>query len=267
MATATIPIMDIPAVIEVNLSADPPIVAAPGGAVKFTVRVNNFSAADGVIINSLEDATVGDLNGRGTCSVPTALIGTGGSYECNYSASVTGTTGQEKVRTVTASGVSDDPVPGAVSANDSITIQISELPAQKVNLPGIFMDGEVEPNNTCALAYPLSLNRQYFFLPPPTYVPPPAKPPLLDYFRFVIDKTSDVVVELTNFVPRKGQLVVRKDVSCADGMLPVVGQNADSGLTKTLTLESLEAGQYFIQVVNDGPAETKQYYGLIVKTQ
>ncbi|MEZ4516717.1 MAG: hypothetical protein R3C44_07725 [Chloroflexota bacterium] len=260
--SATVQITDVAPVIEVNLSADPSIVAAPGENVDFTVRINNYSEADGVVINELVDETLGNLNGRGTCTVPTSLIGPGGNYECIYTDQVTGSADQEKIRTVNVSGVSDDPVPNPVSASDSITIPITDRPVQQSFFPQI-VDDVVEPNNSCSTAYPLQLDREYYFLPPPTYISG-ATPALQDYFRFTLDESTSVVVELTNFVPRKGQLVVRTG-EC--GSLTLLAYNPDAALNKALDLGTQEAGQYFIQIINDGPAESKQLYGLIVRTQ
>lgn len=264
--SVTVPIVDVPSVIEVNLSADPPIVAAPGGTVVFTVRINNFSESDGVIIDTLTDVALGNLNGRGTCAVPTPLIVTGGNYECTYSDQISGSAGEDRIRIVNASGFSDDPVPGPVAASDSITIPITDRPVQTVLMPNI-MDDVVEPNNRCSNAYPIQLNRLYNFLPPLTYIPN-ANPPLQDYYRFELTESASIRVEMTNFVPLKGQLIVRKAENCDDPALNnAIGRNPDPLLNRTLVLGTQSAGQYFIQIINDGPPETDQLYGLIVRTE
>jgi hypothetical protein len=264
--SATVVIRDVPSVIEVVLSADPPIVSAPGARVTFDVRISNFSEADGVFIDTLTDSALGSLDGRGTCALPTPLITAGGSYDCSYSDQVNGAAGDERLRIVTASGLSDDPVPGPVSGSDSIIIAITDQPIQRILMPGV-MDDVVEPNYRCGLAYPLQLNRAYHFLPPPTYVPN-ADPPRQDYYRFQLTESSVVTVELTNFVPLKGQLIVRKAENCDDPALAnPIGRNPDSVLNRTLSLGTRPPGQYFIQIINDGPAETQQLYRLIVKTQ
>jgi hypothetical protein len=75
-------------------------------------------------------------------------------------------------------------------------------------------------------------------------------------------------VELTNFVPLKGQLIVRQAENCDDPALAnPIGRNPDTVLNRTLSLGTRPPGQYFIQIINDGPAETQQLYRLIVKTQ
>ncbi len=195
---------------------------------------------------------------------PTPLIVAGANYECSYTDQVTGSSGEDKLRVVSASGVSDDPVPGPVSGSDSITIPITDRPIQEIFLPGI-IDDVVEPNNTCQLAYPLQLNRQYSFFPPAPYSPPPD--PVQDYYVFRLTEEASVTVEMTNFVPRRGQLIVRTGVDCNPDSLETLGQNANAALNKVLVLGTQPPGQYFIQITNDGPAETQQLYGLIVKTQ
>lgn len=262
--SATVPILDVPAEIELNLSANPPVVNAPSGNVKFTVRITNISEADGVIIDELTDATVGNLDGKGNCSLPTELIITGGVYECTYTDRVIGEAGDSILRTVSAAGVTDDPFPGPVAASDTITLPITDLPVQKILMPSI-IDDVVEPNDTCNRAYPLQLNRKYFFLPPPTYHPPPNSPQ--DYFVFLLDAPTEVVVEMTNFVPRAGQLIVRKGEDCRPESLETVGISNVAALNRTLDLGTQGPGQYFIQVVSDGPPELKELYGLIVRTE
>lgn len=260
--STTVTIADVPAILALNLSADPSIIPAPGRTIQFNLRADNAGEADNIVIEALTDDDLGDLNGVGTCEVPTSPIAPGGFYECQYSAFVGGSANEQKVRTVTATGVDDDPTPGPVEAADSITITISDQPLQKVWLPQV-IDDVVEPNNTCSRAYLLQLNRQYYFLPPPTWELG-ADPPLQDYFRFVLEEQADLSVNLTNFVPKAGQLIVRKG-EC--GNVTLVGFDVTTAANKNLRLGTQSPGQYFIQIINDGPPEPKQLYGLIVRTE
>ncbi len=81
-------------------------------------------------------------------------------------------------------------------------------------------------------------------------------------------RQGNVSVELTNFVPQAGQLVVW---SGACGSLELLGRNPNSALNKTVNLGSLPAVdgqsqsiQYIIQIINDGPTNTTDPYGLRV---
>lgn len=68
---------------------------------------------------------------------------------------------------------------------------------------------------------------------------------------------------LTNFVPRAGQLVVWSG-NCGD--LIIAGRNTDTALNKTVDLGQRPPGNYVIQLINDGPSNTKDLYGLLIST-
>ncbi|MEZ4597179.1 MAG: hypothetical protein R3C32_10375 [Chloroflexota bacterium] len=63
-------------------TASPTTLPEPGGAVTFTVLIENCSTLDAITIDSLVDDPLGDLDGRGTCSVPQD-IDPGDSYGCS----------------------------------------------------------------------------------------------------------------------------------------------------------------------------------------
>jgi hypothetical protein len=77
---------------------------------------------------------------------------------------LSGTAGQTITRTITATGIDDDQTSHQVSGSDQSSVSIIN-PNQTVQL--IFLaniaDDVVEPNNTCGKAYPLQLDRQYYF--------------------------------------------------------------------------------------------------------
>ena len=107
--------------------AFPANLPAPGGQVEFFVDIfNTSSATDVLTVTSLIDDIHGDLNGRGTCSVPQTIV-PGGFYLCTFRAEVTGATGYVEVDTVTAVGVDDDGE--RVEASDTATVTIADLPA------------------------------------------------------------------------------------------------------------------------------------------
>jgi uncharacterized repeat protein (TIGR01451 family) len=109
--------------ISVTKTASPTSLAEPGGSVTFTVTINNTGNTS-VDITSLGDDVHGNLNGQGTCSVP-QTIPVSGSYQCSFSATVSGTSGDSETDTVTASGTG---VGGPVADSGSATVTITDPP-------------------------------------------------------------------------------------------------------------------------------------------
>lgn len=254
---ATVVITNLPASIDLTLGAEPPFINPPSRQVTFSVQVENTSESDVIRIIELEDEFLGSLDGRGTCDVPVAEVPPRFSYQCEFSAVVSGELGQQKSRTITVTAEDDDLTPETIVISEEVTVSITESPAQAIFMPSV-TDDTVEPNNSCTRPYPLILNRQYFFLPPAVY------PSDQDYYSFELAQSTRVRVELTNFVPRKGQLVVRK----GEGCLMIVARNPDEALNKTLDLGTQEPGRYYIQIINDNKDLTniQELYGLIVRT-
>jgi len=124
---ATVTITDVPSSIEVIKTADPTVVAEPGGSVEFTVRVNNTSTVDSVTIESLSDSIHGDLHLQGDCSCP-QTIPVGGYYECSFSANVSGNAGDDETDVVTASGTDDDSNPVSDDGDATVTITVGHVP-------------------------------------------------------------------------------------------------------------------------------------------
>ncbi|MEH6588960.1 MAG: hypothetical protein V7746_01825 [Halioglobus sp.] len=123
------PNIRLPIVVEPLPSMDlvktalPAALAAPGGAVEFFVKVlNSSSETDTLTIESLVDDIHGDLNGRGTCSVPQTVI-PGASYRCTFSATVNGSEGYIETDTVTATAVDNEGT--ALNASDKATVTIT----------------------------------------------------------------------------------------------------------------------------------------------
>ncbi|MCG8454849.1 MAG: GEVED domain-containing protein, partial [Holophagales bacterium] len=83
-------------------TASPTSIEEPGGSVTFTVRVDNTGNTS-VDITGLLDDIHGDLDGQGSCSMP-QTVAVGGSYECGFTATVSGNAGESETDTVTASG-------------------------------------------------------------------------------------------------------------------------------------------------------------------
>ncbi|HRN69082.1 MAG TPA: hypothetical protein PK205_09100 [Promineifilum sp.] len=266
-ANASVTIIDVPASMTLTLGADPPFINPPSRQVTFSVRVENTSGADTITITEMTDQFVGNLDGRGTCDLPVTNLPPGFSYQCEFSAVVSGTIGQQKSRIVTVNAVDDDLPPGDLSVNGIVTVGITDQPTQYAYMPNV---NEVTAKRTsCGRPFPLVNNQQYQFQPPNTY---DSNLPVANrdqhYFVFELTQSSSVKVELTNFVPRKGQLIVRPHTEggnppCGDS----IGRNTSEGLNKTVNLGNLAAGKYYIQLINDGPSDVGDFYGLIVRVQ
>jgi len=95
-----------PVGITVDVSASPGSVTEPGGPVAFAISVTNQSPEHSVNLTALSDNRTGNLDGAGTCNVPTVIAG-GGAYSCSHQVDVTGPAGSNYSVTVTAAGTSD----------------------------------------------------------------------------------------------------------------------------------------------------------------
>ena len=250
----TITITNLPASIAVTLTATPAVVQAPGGNVSLKVRIDNSSPADSVTIDSLEDSKLGDLNGLGTCSRPQTIL-PGDFYECTVVVTVTGQTGDSEVHAVTASGEDDDN--GSVSNTGQVTIPITAPPGFRLYLPLALNNVAVgEPNNNACQAYSIGLNQIFHFLADDQ----------ADWYRFVLPESGNVVVELRNFVPQSGQLLVYRDSSGCGSLTnsDLIGQNGNFSATKIVHLGQRPAGQYYVRIINDGALNNKDPYQLQV---
>ena len=264
-AVGSVTITNLPAEINVTASADPPFIHPPSRNVTFNVRVENTGAADVVTLTELRDEFIGSLDGRGTCNVPTD-IPTGASYVCDFSALVTGQVGQQKSRTITATAQDDDINPGTVADSTVVTVNITDLPTQESFMPSVVDVTFV--GSSCGNAFPLLLDRRYTFFLPPGALDTPRPPTTQHVFRFELPSRGNVRVELTNFVPRAGQLVVWAG-PC--GGLELLGRDPRTALNKTVNLGSQPALdglgnriQYIIQIINDGRSNSVDLYGLEV---
>lgn len=262
---ATVQIIDVPASMKVTLSADPPFMNPPSQLITFSVSVENTSGADAINILAITDEFLGDLNGRGNCELPVEGLPAGYSYQCHFSAVVAGEVGQEKSRTILVEAESDDLIGEPLSISEVVTVGITDQPTRYNYMPNV-SDHTLE-RTSCARPYPLRLDTQYYFRPPNRYDSSlPVEQREQDYFTFTLAGSAAVRVELTNFVPIKGQLIVRPHVvggSTPCG--PSLGRNPDDALNKTVDLGTIPAGRYYIQLINDGPSNVPDLYGLFVR--
>lgn len=245
--SATVRITNVAAAINLSATADPPFIHPPSHEVKFRVRIDNTGEADTVTVTQLRDEFLGSLDGVGTCTLP-IVIEPGLSSQCAFSAVVSGQVGDQRSRTIAATANDDDLNPGTITDETTVTVNVTDLPTQYAFIPNA-IDSAV--GSSCADAFSLSLNQLYSFLPPPHGSQ--------SVFRFTLSRSGVVSVQLNNFAPLDGQLVVWSG-QC--GQLVFLGYNPDKALNRTVDLGTRPAGQYVIQIINDGPTTTTDAYRL-----
>ncbi|HEX6383262.1 MAG TPA: hypothetical protein VF177_01210 [Anaerolineae bacterium] len=252
--SAVVEILDL----DVVLVANPTTLVEPGGIVLFTVTVTNESSVD-VTLTSLNSNRYGELTAAGNNSVenndcadspsPT-LAANGGQHTCTFEATFSEQRGAYQVTlTATAENVIQ------VSANDSATVTITAPPTKFLYLP-VILDISDEPNNSCAQAFPIAINRDLFFLANDTQ----------DWYRFDLPHTTNnLTVELTNFVPVAGQMVVYAAGAGGCSSLQFLGSNGDFSSTKIVRLGQRAPGRYYVRIINDGPSNNQDPYKLRVR--
>ena len=115
-------------------------------------------------------------------------------------------------------------------------------------------DSDGEPNNNCQEAFPISTNQPYQFF----------AQDVDDWYVFHTNTAGDITVELTNFVPIAGQIVLWAGACQSASFL---GHNGDFSTTKTIRVNNQPAGDYIIRVINDGPLNNTNPYSLIIRTR
>jgi hypothetical protein len=111
-----------------------------------------------------------------------------------------------------------------------------------------------EPNDSCVDAFGLSLNEEQPFRPDDKD----------DWFFFETTQPSELTVELRDFSPGAGQIVVASGQSC--GGLKFIGNNGSSTPIKIVSLGQRPAGRYFIWIINDGVFDANSAYRLHVRS-
>ena len=127
---ATVELTDVPSAIEVTKDASPTEVNEPGADVVFSVSIENTSDPDVVTIESIVDDIHGDVTqvqgdiSATDCAVPFDLL-PGQTYDCTFTAFVSGNAGDIVTDTVTADGVDDDGFD--VSDSDTADVEILDV--------------------------------------------------------------------------------------------------------------------------------------------
>lgn len=117
---------------ELQMSSQYETIPAPGGMISFTLDIINDNPTASIAVNSLTDSVIGDLDGQGNCNLP-QQIASQTVYSCSYMAEVYGNIDEVHLRTVVASGISDNG--HAVTATDDISILFIDPEKYKVMLP------------------------------------------------------------------------------------------------------------------------------------
>jgi len=132
------------------------------------------------------------------------------------------------------------------------TVHFLVAPTVYFLMPLVANRGE-EPNDVCAEAYGLDINRDMPFLPDDE----------IDWFTFELTAAADVSVELRDFTPLRGQINVATGAGCAQ--LQLIGTAGLPGLEKTVNLGQRPPGRYYIRVITDGPKSDTAAYRLFVR--
>ena len=111
-----------------------------------------------------------------------------------------------------------------------------------------------EPNDECALAYQVELDQSYEFFPED----------IDDWYVFTLMSSANVQIEVNNFVPAAGQMLVYSG-SC-NGLI-LIAQDGALAVDNLLDLGNLDAGTYAIWLINDGVLNETNAYSLTVQTQ
>ncbi len=135
-AQATVTITDVRPGISLQKSAVPNSRPEPGGDYDIRISVVNRSAVESVLLTSLDDDLLGDLDGQGDCAVP-QTIAPAGSYQCTIPASLTGDAGDSETDTVTATASDNEgtEVVESDSATFSIVDRLPTFDLQKTASP------------------------------------------------------------------------------------------------------------------------------------
>jgi hypothetical protein len=111
--------------IRTTKTADPTHVLKTGGNVKFTFLVENTGRVS-LTLNSLVDTKFGDLDGKGTCTVP-QTIPIGGSYACEYTVRLTSESLTPHYNVVTASAASNAGITTTDDDDETVTFDDIKL--------------------------------------------------------------------------------------------------------------------------------------------
>jgi uncharacterized repeat protein (TIGR01451 family) len=232
--------------LDVEVTAVPPRVETPGGNVMLNVTITNSSRQRSITLNSLNDALVGTLNGRGTCALPQTLAA-GAAYRCAYSSEISGNPGDSRTIIVQAAGVDEEQHP--VNAAGQVTVNVIDKIIRNVALPALLHNFPlIEPNNNPAQAFEIEVNRDYRFYADDRE----------DWYTFNLANSSSATVRVTEFLAQDSQVIIYS------AGLNILDSNTRPGPIRQLTLTNLPAGDYYVRVFNNATVFSGQPYVLRV---
>ena len=122
----TVRFTDVAPAIRVTKTADPTHIPEGGDYVTFTVLVENIGVED-VTLTSLSDTVFGDLDGKGTITLPQTIL-VGGSYSGSFTVALSSDTLTPHYNVVTATAVDDDGTPA--TDDDDATVTFDDTPPE-----------------------------------------------------------------------------------------------------------------------------------------
>lgn len=244
----------------IDIEATPSTLASPGGPVDFSVDILNTGSVT-VVLQSLTSPQLGNLVDPGNallseneCSQllqSPVLIPVGNSANCNFRSEIVGKVGNHPIL---VSAMFEDETGNTITRSANETIEMTTPVRHNAYLPISFARID-EPNDTCADAVPLSADVIYYFFPEDSD----------DWYFFELDKKEEVLVELSNFLPRLGQIVIYKGADCRS--LQILRNNGNDQDAKPVPLGIQPPGRYYILVVNAGKPSNQVPYQLVVHIQ
>lgn len=218
-----------------------------------TVRITNLRNQQAEILNArLEDNTTIVRN----YDIETGVLTLSGVDSiANY---------QKVLRTVTYNNTLPEPNTESriieFTANDGLndseprtsTVAFQTAPPVYFFLPVVNRRSE-EPNNDCNSALEIYPNRPESFFANDRN----------DWFFFDLGQAANVTVELRDFKPARGQIVVASGQGCSS--LQLVGNNGNNLPDKDVPLGRRQPGRFFIWIINDGVLDTTTPYSLLVR--
>ena len=127
----------------------------------------------------------------------------------------------------------------------TITINVTPLPVTYVYLPVLLNNyPPIEPNNNCGQAYPIGIGTNYEF----------TSDDVEDWYAITLTSQQNVTVVLSSFESVQGQLLAYGG-TCG-GSLQLLQNDGSPSTTKTLNLNNLAPGTYYIRVYSDPVTNT-----------
>jgi hypothetical protein len=218
-----------------------------------TIRITNLRNQQAEILNARLE---GNPTIKRTYDVETGVLSlTGVDSIANY---------QKVLRTVTYNNTLPQPnrenriVEFTVNdgLNDSetrtTTVAFQDAPPVFFFLPVVNRRSE-EPNNNCATALEIFPNRPESFFANDRD----------DWFYFDLVQEADVTVELRDFNPAIGQIVVASGQGCSN--LQLIGNNGNNQPDKDVALGRRTPGRFFVWLINDGVFDNTTPYRLLIR--